>query len=497
MIRRLVIAGVALALVGCSSEVSRVGPTTLVAPSTTAVPDTSAAPRQTVAPEPGSAGADGAGDVLFPTAGNGGYDVQSYDITLSWDPASGTIEETVEIVALATQSLSQFNLDLLALDVAGVQVDGATASFSRTEAELVIDPPEDLVDGSTFTTMIELSGVPGETESGGWLRGPNGGALALGEPDGAAGWFPVNDHPSDKAIYTLTVTAPSELTVASNGVLSDKVVDGSTTTWTYTNTQPQASYLTALAIGDYQIVDGGTSASGVPIRNVFPTDRVDELTSAFARQPQTIDAFEQRFGPYPFEVYGALVADGLDFPWALEIQTMSVFGAFVVGGGDPDDDWVIAHELAHQWFGDSVSLEQWNDIWLNEGFASYAEQLWAESQQPGLDLTQRIRDELAAAPSRLVAALNEPLTSVTAEPGGLFIATVYIRGSYLLHALRLEIGDDDFQTLLLEWTATYRNGNASTADFIALAEETSGEQLDDLFDRWLNATTMPDEFGSG
>jgi aminopeptidase N len=491
MKRTFIVVAVALVLVGCSSEASRERMTTPPASVGTALP------QATIELEPAAAGADGAGDVLFPTAGNGGYDVQSYDITLTWDPTSGTIAETTKITAIATQALSRFNLDLVALDVASVQIDGDAAVFSRTAEELVIDPVEDLLEGSTFTTVIELSGVPSETESGGWVRGPNGGALALGEPDGAAGWFPVNDHPSDKAIYTLTVTAPSELTVASNGVLSDKVVDGAVTTWTYINAQPQASYLTALAIGDYQIVDGGTSASGVPIRNVFPADRVDELTAAFARQPQMIDAFEQRFGPYPFEVYGALVADGLDFQWALEIQTMSVFGAYVVGGGGGDDDWVIAHELAHQWFGDSVSLEQWNDIWLNEGFASYAEELWAEAQEPGLDLTQKIRDDLADASPRLVAALNEPLTAVTAEPGGLFTPAVYIRGSYLLHSLRLEIGDDDFLQLLQEWTATYRNANASTDDFIALAEVTSGEQLDDLFDRWLNATTMPDDFGPG
>jgi len=416
-------------------------------------------------------------------AGNGGYDVQSYDIDLSWEPTSGRIDETTVIVARATQSLSQFNLDLSGLDVDRIQVDGSAAAFSRLGTELVMAPATPLVQGSTFTTTVHLTGVPQIDQTGGWFRDPHGGVIVFGEPDGPAGWYPVNDHPLDKATYTVRVTAPSTMTVAANGDLDGKEVHGATTTWTYADRFPQASYLTTVAIGDYEIVDGGTSRNGVKIRNVFPRSRVQELTASFAQQPQMIDAFETDFGPYPFDVYGALVIDGFDPGGALEIQTMSVFGNATSDGS------VIPHELAHQWFGDSVSLRQWKDIWLNEGFATYAELLWQQALDPSFDITQEIRSQVAQ------HRIDRPITQVDATLNGLFNESVYTRGSYLLHALRLEIGDPDFFTVLHRWTSDHRAGNVDTAEFIALAEEVSGKQLGDLFDRWLNADPMPNDFG--
>jgi aminopeptidase N len=394
--------------------------------------------------------------------------------------------------------LSQFNLDLAGLDVAGVQVDGEDAPFTRSGGELVIDPAANLIIGDTFTTVIQVSGVPTATpETGGWGRDSNGGVLAMGEPQGPSFWFPVNDHPSDKAMYTITVTAPSELTVVSNGTMTDKVVDGTTTTWTYADTHPRTSYLTMLAIGDYKVVDGGTSSSGVPIRNVFPTDRVDELTVTFAQQPQMIDAYEEWFGPYPFDVYGALVADGVEVSLQFEAQTLSVFSSHVLDDVAAGGNHAIQFILAHQWFGDSVSLEQWKDIWLNESISSYAVDLWAESQQPDLDLTTLLRDDLAGTSAEQAALFNQPITDVGNElPGGFWISSLFHRGPLMLHALRLEIGDDDFRTLLHKWVADHRDANANTEDFISLAEKVSGKDLADLFDRWLNSPTMPDDFGS-
>jgi aminopeptidase N len=426
-------------------------------------------------------GEPGAGDSLYPTYGNGGYDVQSYELDVTWDPVSGELRGIATIEAIATQSLSEFNLDLDGMTVDSVEVDGADSDFTRDAAELVVDPQPDIADDEPFTTVVRYRGVPGAAPFGGWMRDGSNGVIAFGEPEVSAFWYPVNDHPTDKAGYTVRVTAPADLTVVSNGTLSSRADEGTTSTWTYVQPFPQASYLTMLAIGNYEIVEAEPSRSGVRIRNVFPRDRVDELTPLFDQQDEMIDAFEQRFGPYPFDVYGSLVLDGLDLGAALENQTLSVYSPTATAEN------IQAHELAHQWFGDSVSVGDWSDIWLNEGFASYAELLWQEAIDPTFDTTAGIGEFVSP-------VLDQPLTDVGPSVEELFTPSVYLRGAMLLHALRLEVGDEAFFDILRTHAERFAGSTARTDDFIALAEEISGQQLDELFDRWLNSPTLPDDF---
>jgi aminopeptidase N len=463
------------------------------APTVAAIPTTTkpaAAPTTDAAPdaETGTVGAAGFGDDYFPTYGNGGYDVGSYDIDLTWDPTSGTIEATTTITATATQDLSSFNLELSDLTATSIEVNGAPATFSAKGLELTVTSAELLAEGDEFTAVIAYGGEPKPQPGkagipGGWFRDPKRGVMVFGEPEGAASWYPVNDHPMDKALYTIRVTAPSDLTVAANGVEKSRTVAGANTVWEFAPKFPQSSYLTTIVIGDYTVVDGGTSASGVPIRNVFPNDRVTELTKAFDTQPQMIDVLESWFGPYPFEVYGSAVADNIQIGGALEVQTLSLYDSYAT------DELIIVHELAHQWYGDSVGLVKWQDIWLNEGFASYSEQLWQESLDPTYDITADF--ELTA--SQMGSELDLP----PGDPGAvdLFAGSVYIRGGMTLHALRLAIGDDNFRTLLQTWSSTYEYGSATTDQFIAMAEKISGQQLDALFEEWLFTRGLPDKLG--
>jgi aminopeptidase N len=436
-------------------------------------------------PEPG---ADGFGDPYYPTYGNGGYDVVSYDLAITWDPDAGRLDGVATITAVALDNLSSFNLDLSVLTVSEVEVDGEPATHQSAGLELTIDPATDLVSGEEFVAEVTYGGIPEPQQGtvgipGGWFRDRNRGVMVFGEPEGAASWYPVNDHPKDKALYRISVTAPSDLTVASNGIERTKTMNGATTTWTYAHESPISSYLTTVVIGDYVIVDGGTSTNGTPIRNVFPTAQVDRLTETFGQQPQMIDALEEWFGPYPFEVYGSAVANGIPFGGALEVQTLSLFDP---AAAVPE---IIVHELAHQWFGDSVGLTRWQDIWLNEGFASYAEQLWAESLDPTYDITAAY--ELYAL--RIGADLDTP----PGDPGpdNLFGASVYIRGAMTLHALRLAIGDDDFRTVLTRWASERRDQSGSTEQFIALAEDVADQDLSALFDEWLYQPQLPDTLG--
>jgi aminopeptidase N len=438
-------------------------------------------PTTTAADTSARAGDEGLGDTLFPTAGNGGYDVLHYDIELGWEPVENRIDATTTITARAAHPLTRFNLDFR-LEPATVTVNGLSATHMLDGDELIVTPSETLASGDKFTVVVAYAGVPADTGFGGWMRDGDGGMVAIGEPEAASAWYPVNEHPVDKASYTFTITAPSELTVAANGTLANTTDNGNTTTWVWEQPEPQVSYTTLLAIGDYEIVDGGVSNSGIPVRNVFPRDRVDELTKSFSRQPEMIDAFEEAFGPYPFDVYGALVLDDLPLGLALETQTLSVFGT------GAEDEWIQAHELAHQWFGNSVALTQWSDIWLNEGFATYGEHVWSEASEPGYDTT-------AALSAFLGESLldNAPL-DVGAEMDTLFSPSVYLRAGMALHAVRLETGDDTFFEIIRTYTSTYADGNTSTDEFISLVEQVSGQQLDELFDTWLRQPTMPESF---
>jgi aminopeptidase N len=216
---------------------------------------------------------------------------------------------------------------------------------------------------------------------------------------------------------------------------------------------------------------------------VFDTDLADQVEPIFDAQPEMIDAFEELFGPYPFDVYGSVVVND-SFGGALETQTLSIFGADVLGFGDAQA--IVAHELAHQWFGNHVSVERWEDIWLNEGFATYGEALWEEASDPDFSFDRWIRDKLFAGPA-LERHVQDP------GPQELFGIQVYLRGGFTLHALRVRVGDDVFFDILKTWNVRFGGGNATTDDFQLLAEELSGDDLDQFFDDWLRTDELPAE----
>jgi aminopeptidase N len=302
----------------------------------------------------------------------------------------------------------------------------------------------------------------------------------VSEPSGASTFFPVNDHPTDKATYTIKVTAPEDQVVAANGLLASRdEVEDEMVEWTYDAPDPMASYLVQIAIGDYELVDGG-EAAGVPIRHAFHRANAEAAPAAVARTPRMLEVLTEIYGPYPFEAYGVLAVDE-PLGFALETQTLTIIGTDIVGLG-AQADVILVHELAHQWVGDTVSPATWQDIWLNEGFATYAEWLYAE----------RTGGATAADQARLVNGTPD-LDTPPGDPGSeeLFGRSVYLRGGQTLQALRERIGDDAFFEVLRRWVDEHRDDTASTEDFIALSEEVAGQQLDDLFDAWLYATTAP------
>jgi hypothetical protein len=645
----------------------------------------------------GTPGAAGIGDPYYPNAGNGGYDVSHYGLDLGYTPSNNRLTGVATITARATQELSTFNLDLEGLTVQSVTVNGAAATFRRGGGELVIDPAADLPNGVDFTTVVTYRGVPDTLGSAqlGTISGfmhTDDGALVAGQPEGAATWFPANDHPLDKAAFTFKVSVPKGLEVIANGELITRVNTGDRTVWTWDAKAPMAPYLATASIGQFQIRErtvggikywdamdpdllkppkprsgkryaftgvgqpsykrltrtltvpaggaklsfwaqreteqyadyffvearpagsgswttlrdrnGHTSRSTGPLCTLLleihpflghymrerddnqcssrgssgtwnaaagSSERwerwvvdlkpyagrridlsltlasdnliqeggvfVDDLAisggsktsfergldgwrrggapsgseanpngwrsgapssaprttgeiarSALNRQPAIISFLAGLFGPYPFTSAGSIVDDLRGLGFALENQTRPVYsrGFFEDRATASASDAVVAHELAHQWVGDLVSVAGWQHIWLNEGFATYAEWLWGERR--GRETAQQRFNQNAARDAR------SAFWSVSiGSPGKAkaFDTAVYDRGAMTLHALRQTIGDDAFFKLLKDWIAAHAGGNVTVQEFTTLAEQISGRDLDAFFNTWLYAKTKP------
>ncbi len=313
-------------------------------------------------------GAPGIGDPYFPTQGNGGYDVQHYDIDLVVDIDAQTIAAVTTIEAVTTQDLTRFNLDFSRYEIESITVNDEAVSFSLFGNELAIANETLIPEGEAFTVVVTYQGTPPGQR--GWNFYPAG-VIVAGEPVSASGWFPVNEHPLDKATYAYEITVAEPFIVGANGILQETIAnDDGTNTFVWTSDDPMASYLTTVAIGDFKVLTD-ESPSGVPVRHYIYSGARQQILDVFAQTPEMIEVLEAAFGPYPFEVYGVVVHD-LSIGFALETQTLNVFGNSFV------NESVAIHELAHEWFGNSVSLERWQDIWLNEAFASYAQALWWE-----------------------------------------------------------------------------------------------------------------------
>ncbi len=495
--RAALLIGFALAATACSATTGEVA-ATAPAPTTasTATTSTSAAPSRAVDGAAGLSSGEGPlgqilgiGDDYFPQLGNPGYDVEHYTLDLVFDPEETELGAVATITATATADLDTVNLDFSSLTVSAVFVDGAAAAFTAVDEELTIAPAAPIAAGEDFVIDVEYSGSPRTAGSTavpfgvGWQTVGNQNYV-VAEPDAAHSWFPANDHPLDKATYTFRINVPEGIVAAANGTLVDQLTDLGRVTWVWELDSPMASYLATVVIGDFTIVEdpAAGAVAGVPIRHVLPAGTTVTNWPGLERLGEVVAFLAELFGPYPFENFGIAIVDG--FGAALENQTLSLFDRNVARSFYFED--VLVHEAAHQWFGNSVSLGRWADIWLNEGFASYAEWLWIE-RETGREAMERAiaaeRDEYAA------AGLTAPGVPPSVD---LFNRAVYRVGAMTLHALRLTVGDDTFFDILRTYAAKFADQSVTTADFVAVAETVSGVELDGLFDAWLIDPKVPE-----
>jgi aminopeptidase N len=422
------------------------------------------------------------GDPFFPAAGNGGYDVSHYALTLSYEPPRNRLAGTDLITATALQNLSRLSFDLHGFAISRLEVDGQAATFFREGRKLVIAPRLGLLGGSRFTVLIRYAGKPSVVKDPdhsieGWIPTADG-AYVVGEPEGSSSWYPVNNTPCDKATYGFRLTVPRGVTAMANGVLVSHTVSRGKTTWVWQERDPMAPYLATATIGRFRLTQSNLR-DGTPV--YLAVERKLGAVAVLRKLPQIVDFYSSIYGHYPFDAVGAIVDSSKRAPYSLETQTKPVFP-------NVPAETLLAHELAHQWFGDSVTLTVWSDIWLNEGFATWSQWIWSE-HNGGKTAEQWFKD-LYATPASADRFWNPPPVGL-GSARFLFAPSVYFRGAMTLQALRDKVGDSAFFAIMRDWATQHQFGNATTAQFVALAQRDSGLSLQDFFDVWLYQPGKP------
>ncbi len=465
-----------------------------------------AAPAAATAASPGAAGL---GDRLAPGLGNGGYDVLHYDLDLRYATSapSQSVDGTVTILAQATQSLSRFNLDFGGDSVGSVSVDGRAAAFRPDGEELVITPRRAIDRREKFIVRVSHfvatpTAAGDEPESVAFFTHADGSATAF-QPYFAHLYFPSNDHPRDKATFSFRFDVPAGTEAVANGLPLGHWTSRGRTTWAYVQRRPMATELTQLAVGNYDLTTPGRHP-GVLLRDVTAPSLTAFLLPKLALIPDHLEWMEDWVGRYPFDVYGALVPDAADIGFALETQTISLY----------DDNWftqntqgvwepTMMHELAHEWFGNSVSPYEWSDLWFNEGHASWYEFIFAEENGQLAEDTEDWPDETGyATVEELMEAIyahgdqwrqdfGPVARPISGDAAGLFNFQMYHGGSLVLYALRQKIGNRAFEQLERELVRRYRDDVLRTADFIALASHVARRDLSGFLRSWLYGETTP------
>ncbi|MGO3288331.1 M1 family metallopeptidase [Brachybacterium sp.] len=424
-------------------------------------------------------------DPYVPRHGDSNFEVLHYDLNLAYRVEGNRLDGDATLTCRVLEEADALHLDLHGLHPQKVFVDGRAHGFTHLRGRLTVKLPLSL--GTELTVRVKYSGKPRPVStralgSAGWEELEDG-VIVAAQPHGAPTWFPCNDRPDNKATYAITLSAPPGYTVAVSGELQGTSRKGNAVTWSYQQTVPMPTYLATVQIGRYRTLE--QAGAPVPVRTIAPRElSVADLEGSFALQPAMLTFFTGLFGDYPFASYTAVITeDELEIP--LESQGLSTFGSNFV-----DTAWesvrLIAHELSHQWFGNSVTLERWQDIWLHEGFACYCEWLWAEESG-----VSTVRAEVEKHHTLLADLPQDDLQLADPGPALMFDDRVYKRGALAVHALRLHLGDARFFEIIRGWLTEHRAGSVTTELFLEHVRREAGEETAALLSPWLFETALP------
>lgn len=428
-------------------------------------------------------------DPVYPEYGNPNIDVQRYDLTLAWSPVSRTLTATARLTVRIVRSVGEIALDFSeGYQIGEIKLDGAPAASSRRGGDLVIAAPGPVRPETVVTVVIGYRGTPvaapfpgrrADVPAVGAMIGEGGELWATQQPYGAFTWFPCSDQPSDKALFDVTITAPPGWTGVSSGelVATTTGADGSTTT-AWRGGAPSATYLLAFAVDRFER-HGETGPHGLPVSYWVRREQSARMLPVLRRAPKMIDWLERRFGRYPFETLGIVVVPDRS---AMETQTMISMGTLTGYRGET----VLVHELAHQWFGDAVTPSTWKDLWLSEGFATYAEMLYAVDRL-GADRADTLRS-WREADSRSRKSAGPPGRY---DPAHFAESNVYYGPALLLDALRRRIGSERLMAMLRDWALHHRHRGVDRAAFERWLGEYTGVDHSRLIETWLDSTTTP------
>jgi aminopeptidase N len=435
-----------------------------------------------------AAAAEKSREPFFPRSGNSGYDVRHYGVHLSYRPSSGTLRASASLNAVATQRLSRFSLDLDGLEVSEVKVDDEPARFNRGRGKLKVRPRVPIEARQGFDVFVRYRGRPRKVtdpdgSQEGWYRTDDG-ALAVGEPIGTAAWLPCDNVPADKASFEISISVLSSLEAVSNGRLDKVRRSGRRKTFFWVEPEPMSTYLAVVDIGRGKLVRG--QIGDLPTWTLVDPRLQADSAPVLAHLPEVIRFESELYGDYPFNAAGSIVDSAPELGYALETQTRPIYPF-------APDLTTLVHETAHQWFGNSVGLERWPNIWLNEGFATWTE--WYYAERHGGQTARGIFRRLYRVPASKTGFWEPP----PGHPGTakkLFAPSTYVRGAMTLEALRAEIGTKQMLELLRRWVTGHGYASADIEQFIDLAEEVSGRRLDGLFNDWLYQRGKPRGYGS-
>jgi aminopeptidase N len=427
-------------------------------------------------------------DKLYPAHGNPAVDVLHYGLALDWSPASKTLTGTATLQIRPVSDAAEVKLDFKPYAIDSTTVDGTATTTTVAGDKLTV--PVAVTADKPITLVVKYHGKPatvpipshrGDAEPLGLTITKDGGLWTMQEPYGAFTWYPANDQPSDEALYDIAVTVPAGWSAIAAGTPADSQGN----TFSYRSTEPVATYLQTLAVGKYTRV-AATGPHGLPLTYWYRPGTDDKLLPIVKNSPKYVAWLEKRFGPYPFPTGGIVVVDSAS---GMETQQM-----ITMGGKIPkldanrkkvfDED--LLHEYAHQWFGDSITSTTWTDLWLNEGWAMYAQYLYEQDTQKfsDADLEKFLRKWDADLRKKLGPPGNP-------RPGNFAETNVYVCPAAMLKELNDALGDQKFFAMATAWVQTQKDTQQDRASFLAFVNKFTGKDFTKLINAWLDSPTTP------